>query len=507
MSIEPISATSGPDQDRAAEPQTLPAPEAPPEVVDPADEDQRLALVAFFDPLFSGTGGIDSWLHDGVPQTVIDRLNSVDRFPLTREQLNQLLVLSHEAGLGAGFFHYYWLSAPAHTYDVRALSDFDQSFVETRSIESLKQLRWGLQRLYFDALLYFGNVRSAYRRLRGMPLADIEDLFGQFRTDAGRLSERGAHLPLQPIPRDDRYLISEMACKSLGAETTNLGEVLRGAYNKRVTAGDTSSVSPRQLLEDDAPAENLRQLKFAADELLDHELTSLQELESKVATLTDKFNRARSAALQNTKLYLSMVEDMDVYVATSMRSRSDFREMAKFCDEVFGHDRLDGLDIRYFDPTLSAAEGHEDKGLIECLMVKSAKALIYFAGTQESYGKDAEAAMALSQGKPVILYCPDQGKRQFYRDVHPLARLIDFRTGVANGWMVASTPAEVSELLARVLRNEMQYHLEQAKPGYLRLKEALTGSVVRLQTSDRFLRETFWNYYQRPEEPPAGVGG
>lgn len=475
----------------------IPSPEAPPEVIDPANESERLELLQFFEPLFSGTGGIDSWLHDGVPQTVISRLNSLRDASLTREQLNQLLVLSHEAGLGAGFFKYYWLTAPAHTYDVRVFPDFDEDFLNRRSIESLEQLRWGLQRFYVDALLYFGNVRSAYRRLRNMELAAINDFFGGHRSDAEALFRRGAPLPLQAIPRDDRYLISEMACKSLGAETTNLGAVLRDAYQKRVTAGDTSSVSPRQLLEADAPAQNLRQLTFAADELLDDELTSLQELESKVAALTDKFNRARDAALQNTKLYLSMVEDMDVYVATSMRSRNDFREMAKFCDEVFGHERLDGLDIRYFDPTLSAAEGHEDKGLIECLMVKSAKALIYFAGTQESYGKDAEAAMALSQGKSVILYCPDEGKRQFYRDVHPLARLIDFRNGVANGWMVASTPTEVSELLARILRNEMQYTLEQAKPGYLRLRERLTGSVVRLQTSDKFLRETFWNYYQR----------
>ena len=485
----------------------MPGPEAAPEVVDPANESERSVLLKFFDPLFSGTGGLDSWLHDGVPQTVISRLKSVSDDPLTREQLNQLLVLSHEAGLGAGFFEYYWLSAPDHTFDVRAFADFEEHFLTGRSIDSLEQLRWGLTRFYVDALLYFGNVRSAYRRLRTMSLKEIEGFFGAYRSDLAGLTERGPALPLQTIPRDDRYLISEMACKSLGSEVVNLGEVLRNAYEKRVGTGNTSLVSPRQLLEDDAPEENLRQLKFAADELLDDELASLQELESKVADLTEKFNRARTAALQNTKLYLSMVEDLDVYVATSMRSRSDFREMAKFCDEVFAHDRLTGLDLRYFDPTLSAAEGHEDKGLIECLMVKSAKALIYFAGAQESYGKDAEAAMALSQGKPVILYCPDPAKLQFYRDVHPLARLIDFRTGVANGWMVARSPEEVSELLARVLSNGMEYELEQAKPGYLRLKERLTGSVVRLQTSDDFLRETFWNYYQRPGESPASVAG
>jgi hypothetical protein len=68
--------------------------------------------------------------------------------------------------------------------------------------------------------------------------------------------------------------------------------------------------------------------------------------------------------------------------------------------------------------------------------------------------------------------------------------------------MVASTPEEVATLLSRILRNQMSYELEQAKPGYLRLKDTLTGSIVRLQTSDEFLRETFWNYYHRERQSP-----
>jgi len=422
---------------------------------------------------------------------------------MTREQLNQLLVLSHEAGVSPGFFEYYWLSVPEHTYNVAELPDFNEEYGERDSIESLEQLRWGLRRFYADALLYFGNVRSAYRRLREMSSERLASFFATYRYDTPALERRGPSLPLRPIARDDRYLISEMACKSLAATsgTSNLGDFLREAYQKRVAAGETSTVSVRQLLEA-APTTEKAQLTFAADEFLADELASLEELEAKIAEVGQKFEAARSAALQNTKLYLSMVEDLDVYVATSMRTREDFREMSVFCDQVFGDQRLKDLHVRYFDPTMSAAEGHEDKGLIECLMVKSAKALIYFAGTKESFGKDAEAAMALSQGKPVILYTSDAARRQFYRDVHPLARLIDFRTGVANGWMVASTPEQVVDLLSRVLRNEMSYELEQSKPGYLRLQEALTGSVVRLQTNDGFLRETFWNYYHRQQQSP-----
>ncbi len=483
--------------------QAADSPEDVPDITDPAHEDERRSLLAQFDPLFAGSGGIDSWLSEGTPQTVVERLGQLDAEPLTRAQLNQLLVLSHEAGMSHGFFEYYWLSAPEHPYDIRGVLDFDRSHEQQTAIMSLAHLRWGLRRFYVDALLYFGNVRSAYRRLRDMPLGDLAAFFAEFRHDTAALTRRGAPLPLRPIARDDRYLISEMACKSLGATSgpSQLEDVLRNAYQRRVEAGETSSVSVRHLLEE-APEAEKAQLTFAADDLLADELASLEELDARIEEVVTKFSLARAAALQNTKLYLSMVGDLDVYVATSMRTRDDFREMATFCESVFSDPALNDLALRYFDPTMSAAEGHEDKGLIECLMVKSARVLIYFAGTKESFGKDAEAAMALSQGKPVILYCSDPARRQFYRDVHPLARLIDFRTGVANGWMVASSPEEVVVLLSRVMRNAMVYELEQSKPGYLRLKECLTGSIVRLQTSDEFLRETFWNYYHRERQSP-----
>jgi hypothetical protein len=178
-----------------------------------------------------------------------------------------------------------------------------------------------------------------------------------------------------------------------------------------------------------------------------------------------------------------------------MRSRQDFRSMGSDCDAIFADPRLRGLNLRYFDPTLSAAAGHEDKGLIECLMVKCAKALVFCAGERDSYGKDAEAAMALSQGKPVIFYCTHESRRRFYRDVHPLSRLIEFDTGIAVGAMVTDQVAEVSELLYRIFENRMEYELEQERPNYFRLRERLTDSVVRLQTSDRLLTETFWNHY------------
>ncbi len=191
-----------------------------------------------------------------------------------------------------------------------------------------------------------------------------------------------------------------------------------------------------------------------------------------------------------------------------MRDRQDFRKMADICEKIFSDERLKKLHLRYFDPTLSATNGHEDKGLIECLMVKTAKVLVYCAGQKESYGKDAEAAMALSLGKPVIFLCDEKTRQDFYRDVHPLSRLIDFKSGVAVGAIVTSSTKEVVELLCRIFRNKMEYKLEQPEPGYLRLKECLTESVVRLQTNNALLSETFWNYYhEQPKNHLPSVNG
>jgi hypothetical protein len=291
-----------------------------------------------------------------------------------------------------------------------------------------------------------------------------------------------------------------MACKSYGepGSTSDLKNALLEAFRAH-KAGGGGSITIKDLLQGHFGAgrytERQQEFIFSADDVLEEHVLSEKELDAKFGAVAEKFARAREAALKNTRFYLSMVGDLDVYVATSMRSRKDFRDMASACEQIFSDPKLTSLQLRYFDPTLSAAAGHEDKGLIECLMVKCAKVLIYCAGERDSYGKDAEAAMALSLGKPVIFYCDQEQKHRFFRDVHPLSRLIDFRTGVAVGAIATDSLSEVSELLRRIFENQMEYVLEHPKANYLRLMEELTGSVVRLQTSDLMLTETFWNHY------------
>lgn len=457
--------------------------------------------------LFSGeTGGIDSWLSKTASEEVFKRLSDISKNPLSNQQLNQLLIISHEAGVSNDFFYYYWLSTPSHPYDVKSIPDFQKEWIDDSKISSLDHLRWGLYRLYVDSLLFFGNVRSGYRFLRNKTKEELEDFFQSKMFDTQNLKKRGPPLPLNSFSKDDRYLISEMACKSYGSNPmskSKLKEALLDSlkdYQSR-SGGKVGKVPIRDLFQrtylNKKYPDISQQLLFSADDILDEEVANDKDIEIKYERVAEAFLKARGFALQNTEYYLSMVNDLDVYVATSMRNRQDFRDMANTCEKIFADILLVDLELRYFDPTLSAADGHEDKGLIECLMVKTAKVLVYSAGQKESFGKDAEAAMALSLGKPVIFYCDEEQRKRFYRDVHPLSRLIQFDTGVAVGAIVTSSLDEVSKLLYRIFENKMEYTLEQPKKGYLRLIDNLTKSVVRLQTNNLLIRETFWNYYHK----------
>ncbi len=460
---------------------------------------------------FGREPGIGMWLAEPMHEIVRERLESLQGSPLSKVQLNQLLVVSKAASISDGFFAYYWRTAPDHTYDVTALDGFDQRWINTNDqvIASLEHLRWGLYRLYIDGLLYFGNVSAAFDALRSMDIDEITAFFGAKKFDTEAIAARGPALKLQPINRDDRHQISEMACKTFGEVPEDHAaalEMLNEAWAKHEADGG-GNIAFRSLLEKYvANSSNKDQLALSYDDVAGEAIDSRVSLKHYFDSTLEMFLRARENAIKNTEIYLSLVNDLDVYVATSMRSRQNFRDMATACERIFNDARLNSLHLRYFDPTMSAARGHEDKGLIECLMVKCAKVLVYCEGEKESYGKDAEAAMALSLGKPVIFYCDQGRKTDFFREVHPLARLIDFRSGVAVGAIVTADVSEVAELLKRIFTNRMEYRLDhhRSRPGFLKLFEKLTESVVRLQTDDELITKTFWNNYHNRTKQTVG---
>lgn len=436
-------------------------------------------------------------------ELMIDRLSKMPKDPLHLTNFNQLLHLNHEAGISSGAYKYYFQTEPKnHPYPVDKITK-EMPILHERGISSPNQLLWGIKRFYIDGLLYWGDIRNAYRALRTKSFKEITEFFAAKRIQSELMQQRGPVLPFHDIPIDDRYLISEMACKAYSPaenpDTTHIEDLLLAAYKKagRGRIRIAKLFDEQSVLAKENPNQQYM-LQLAAEEFMDDEIKNETELLDRVKEIATRFKTAHDAAIQNTRLYLSIVNELDVYVATSMRRRDDFRYMARDCHVIFNDEEVKGYRARFFDPTMSAAQNHEDKGLIECLMVKCAKAVLYFAGESDSFGKDAEIAMAMSLGKPVIILCPDtrkgQQREKLFQDLHPLSRLIEFNTGVAIGAMITKDKNVAAQVLARLFSNRMEYDLSQSN-GYFRLRERLTGSVVRLQTNSNLLREAFWNYY------------
>ena len=296
------------------------------------------------------------------------------------------------------------------------------------------------------------------------------------RINEDRLDDREDLMEFQSIERDDRYLISEMACKTLGdgsIDENEMADRLEREYKCAISEGKVN-IKFKDLIAgiySDKESKKAEQMSlFDSIDFYEEPIMDIEIVRSKARELARRYTAARKSAMENTKLYLSMAKDLDAYIATSMRTKDDFLMMSAFCDNIFRNDKLTPLRLRYFDPTLSATSSHEDKGLIECLMVKQAKMLIY-SPTAKRYG--------------------------FFRNVHPLSRLVCFNTGVANGAIVCESEEQVVEMVFRIMNNKMEYELEQKKEssGYYLLKERITGSVVRIQTNESYLNNVFWENY------------
>ncbi len=141
-----------------------------------------------------------------------------------------------------------------------------------------------------------------------MNAPDLKAFFISRRLDTKLIKERGPALALQPIARDDRYLIAEWACKSYGERESpgDLKAALTEAFRTHADKGG-GTIKIRDLLEGNFPAERYggRQPEFifSADDVLEENVTSEAELEAKYEAIATKFFTAREAALKNTRFY------------------------------------------------------------------------------------------------------------------------------------------------------------------------------------------------------------
>ncbi len=231
--------------------------------------------------------------------------------------------------------------------------------------ESLDELEAGIRRFRIMALLTYGNVKFAFKSLsRDVDLLQA-DLAKQEPPEMETFLRRHEPiLPVQHIPPEDTYLTGYLIGEELNAR-----------------------------------------------------LDDPEDREAK--ELAAKRERIVQVALRNHSAYLAS-DHLDVYVATSMRSRNEFMAIGRTVKQVFDHEALADLKLRWFDPTQAYCQNRIDKGLAEGLMLRRAACTIYLAQESDTLGKDSELASTLAQGKPVIAFVPQIDDSYFLEHIGTL---------------------------------------------------------------------------------------
>jgi hypothetical protein len=445
-------------------------------------------------------------LVDGKANEIDEQSSEIQLFHgngIGYSQFNEILLLLGFKRVSYEFFQY--------------LADGRYNYKPDTSIESVEQLKYGIERFIILSLLFYGNIKFAYKELSSNSEELYDKILESLPTDIEKFQKR--HKPIReiiPISPDKTYF---------------LGYLIENELKNR--------------------------LKNNPDDI---EAVSLEKDRKKYVKIAEN----------NQITYLAS-DHLDVYVATSMRAKHDFLFVNKTIKKIFEDTRLIELNLRYFDPTQAYCINRIDKGLSEALMLKTALCTLYLAQESETLGKDSELASTLAQGKAVIAYVPDgtkefvdeliaglinnnqsncekeiileqlkvyspclawendkirawindiknasllEMKNQLYtlaenyydgraktlKENHPLGIQVNLNSGVANGVLVVRTIEDCIKLIRNVVLNEMEFSIKinmNNDDGYIYLQEKISGCIFRLKTGNTLLTNTFWNFYTK----------
>lgn len=413
-------------------------------------------------------------------------------------QFNEVLLLLGFKRVSYEFFQY--------------IADGRFHYDSKTSIGSKEQLEEGIYRFTTLALLFYGNIRFAFKELSTNSEKLFDLILESLPTDKENFQNRHNQIrEIVEIPPDKTYF---------------LGYIIERDIHERLK-----------------------------DNPLDEEAKKLEEERKKYIKIGE----------DNQIVYLSS-DHLDVYVATSMRLKHEFLFVNQVIKQIFGDPDIKELKLRYFDPTQAYCNSRIDKGLSEALMLKTALCTLYLAQETDTLGKDSELASTLAQGKAVIAYVPNGDKeyidallknlmeyddktnekeaifellkiyspllswdspriRVWLEDIdraplvemkellynlvekyynkraetlknsHPLGIQVNLNSGVANGVLVVRTIKECICLMKNIVLNDMDFSVEHTPDGYILLKEKISDCVFRVKTGNPLLTNTFWNFY------------
>lgn len=306
-------------------------------------------------------------------------------------------------------------------------NSFFEVVFENTDFSDINQVKLAVKRFRVIAMLEYGSFRFAYKVLKfgEDKLRDItlKEIYERYFPKSEILKERNKKykdkvepIGLRNIPPSTLFVLGYLAgeqSKRVNEARVVLKEILEDALTKPnvkefadlTKLAGKHKVENLNLLATNAEISGMERLLlpsfYAPNETYSDVIKNI--LKDCISIGKDEFDQARKNGSLNTTTYLGL-QEIDAYLATSMRDPLHFTTNHAFIKSLFSNVQLKDWKIHYFDPTQSYMENRIEKGLVESLMIKRSKVTIYNAQESDTFGKDSEAAVALAQGKEVIVY-------------------------------------------------------------------------------------------------------
>jgi hypothetical protein len=289
-------------------------------------------------------------IADKVNKSIVEEfITRIKNCTLNYEQFNEILLLFNQGRISRDFYEFF--------------------FGEDKI--NLKGIKKGVIKFRGYAMLCYGNFRFAYKDLMKNNFDEINSKLRGFCENSNYVENQLKRRPkkilrIDEVSREDTWLLGETFEKKIQKEIEYINNLQKNERKKNKI---------------------------------------LKNLSREYLKLGERITRVIEKGQKNTEVYLTW-DYMDIYIATSMRSKIEFNQTYDFIKKVFSNKKIKDLKLRYFDPTQSKCKNRIDKGLLEGLMLKRVIATIYMVQESDTMGKDSEFASTLAQGKPVIAYIP-----------------------------------------------------------------------------------------------------
>lgn len=229
----------------------------------------------------------------------------VESNSFTLEQFNDILLLSNQRQVSRAFFEFF--------------------FRPTAGQVTFDQIRRGISTFEGFAMLRFGNVRYAFRKLYELDSAELQAELGEYSNTPddllkgfrGRLDKPG--LPME-VAADKTWLLGYIARGAADhdfatyyAMATLLGQKAESEFIGKLD--EIQQTIYRKRKEELGAANGGWREQFA----------DLESIRSPIEELQEKLKQTRQNGWLNTTHYLAL-DFMDVYVATSMREKWEFED-------------------------------------------------------------------------------------------------------------------------------------------------------------------------------------